>query len=136
MVTLTGSPFKGNQLKAETGKIVHFWLLVVLLRIQRPPRHKSNVERLKASVEPLWTEVTVESYGFGLAPFLKKLHQWLSHTLHYLLHSTLSSTLYIVFHSLHCFSLYINYIVGFLSLCSFVLLGRVGLGQWKKCDSI
>ena len=28
MVTLTGSPFKGNQLKAETGKIVHFWLLV------------------------------------------------------------------------------------------------------------
>ena len=27
MVTLTGSPFKGNQLKAETGKIVHFWLL-------------------------------------------------------------------------------------------------------------
>jgi len=26
MVTLTGSPFKGNQLKAETGKIVHFWL--------------------------------------------------------------------------------------------------------------
>ena len=28
MVTLTGSPFKGNQLKAGTGKIVHFWLLV------------------------------------------------------------------------------------------------------------
>ena len=28
MVTLIGSPFKGNQLKAETGKIVHFWLLV------------------------------------------------------------------------------------------------------------
>ena len=28
MVTLTGSPFKGNHLKAETGKIVHFWLLV------------------------------------------------------------------------------------------------------------
>jgi hypothetical protein len=28
MVTLTGSPFKGNQLKAEMGKIVHFWLLV------------------------------------------------------------------------------------------------------------
>ena len=25
MVTLTGSPFKGNKLKAETGKIVHFW---------------------------------------------------------------------------------------------------------------
>ena len=29
MVTLTGSPFKGNQLKAATGKIVHVWLLVV-----------------------------------------------------------------------------------------------------------
>ena len=28
MVTLTGSPFKGNELKAETGKVVHFWLLV------------------------------------------------------------------------------------------------------------
>jgi len=28
MVTLAGSPFKGNQLKAETGNIVHFWLLV------------------------------------------------------------------------------------------------------------
>ena len=28
MVTLTGSPFKGNHLKAETGEIVHFWLLV------------------------------------------------------------------------------------------------------------
>jgi len=30
MVTLTGSPFKGNQLKAETGKKVHFRLLVVV----------------------------------------------------------------------------------------------------------
>ena len=29
MVTLIESPFKGNQLKAETGQIVHFWLLVV-----------------------------------------------------------------------------------------------------------
>jgi hypothetical protein len=28
MVTLTGSPFKENRLKPETGKIVHFWLLV------------------------------------------------------------------------------------------------------------
>jgi len=27
---LNGDPFKGNQLEAETGRIVHFWLLVVL----------------------------------------------------------------------------------------------------------
>jgi len=35
MVTLTGSPFKANQLKAETGKIVHFWLLVEGSRLRR-----------------------------------------------------------------------------------------------------
>ena len=37
MVTLTGSPIKGNQLKAETGKIVHFWLLVADCHVLRVP---------------------------------------------------------------------------------------------------
>jgi hypothetical protein len=50
MVTLTASPFKGNQLKAETGKIAHCWLLVVVGAGSRDRARRGVLLRLPREV--------------------------------------------------------------------------------------
>ena len=67
MVTLTGSPFKKIQSRAETSEIVHFWLLVeVVGTVTAPPRVPKVARRLHVAA---WGLAVRARFGVKVVEF-------------------------------------------------------------------